>query len=60
MKKKLIITISLIVLLVMAAGVAVAAFGDKGEVMGSSFTVGSADIKLLQDFSICFINGKII
>ncbi|MFC1756121.1 hypothetical protein ACFLZK_01895 [Patescibacteria group bacterium] len=51
MKKKLIITISLIVLLVMVAGVAVAAFGDKGEVLGSSFTVGSADIKLLEDLA---------
>jgi len=51
MKKKVIVTLCLILLLITVAGVAIAAFGDKGEVLGSSFTVGSADIKLLDNLA---------
>ncbi len=51
MKKKIVLTLSLILFLVAVAGVAIAAFGDKGEVLGSSFTVGSADIKLLKNLA---------
>jgi len=51
MNKKLIYMLSLFALLAVATGVAVAAFGDKGEVLGSSFSVGSADIKLLEDLA---------
>jgi hypothetical protein len=36
---------------VLLAGIAVAAFGDKGEILGSSFTVGSADIKFLNSIT---------
>jgi hypothetical protein len=49
--KKLTVTLSLALLLIVAAGVAAAAFGDKGEILGSSFTVGSADIKFLTDLA---------
>ncbi len=38
-------------LVVLASGVTVAAFGDKGDILGSSFSVGSADIKLLKDLA---------
>lgn len=51
MRKRLTITFSLIILLILVAGVAVAAFGDKGEILGSSFSVGSADIKFVEDLS---------
>lgn len=48
MRKKHLITMVLILLLFVAAGVAIAAFGDKGEILGSSFSIGSADIKFLK------------
>lgn len=50
-KKRLSVTLALIALLIAVAGVAVAVFGDKGEILGSSFTVGSADIKFVKDLS---------
>lgn len=36
---------------VLSVGVTYAAFADKGSVLGSSFSVGSADLKLLIDLS---------
>ncbi len=51
MRKRLTITFLLIAALILAAGVAVAAFGDKGEILGSNFSIGSADIKLFKDLS---------
>lgn len=44
-KKGLLIAI----LITVTAGLTYAAFGDKGKVLGSKFSVGSADIKLLLD-----------
>lgn len=49
MKKRLYVTLGLIFLLVLVAGVATAAFGDKGEILGSSFSMGSADIKFVME-----------
>jgi hypothetical protein len=51
MRKKLFVTLSLILTLILVVGVAAAAFGDKGKILGSSFSVGSADIKLLNDLA---------
>lgn len=48
-RKKTLLTAFSILSLVVLTGIAVAAFGDKGEILGSTFTVGSADIKLLKD-----------
>lgn len=42
----------LVLLLCSFAGVAYAAFVDKGQVLGSTFSVGSADLKLLRDLSL--------
>lgn len=44
---KTLIIVSLLV--VATAGLTYAAFGDRGKVLGSKFSVGSADIKLLLD-----------
>ncbi|MFA6981806.1 MAG: hypothetical protein WC243_02170 [Patescibacteria group bacterium] len=51
MKRKLYIFGALILVTLVGVGIAAAAFGDKGKVLGSSFSVGSADIKLLKDVS---------
>jgi len=51
MRKRLTVTFLLIAALTLVAGVAVAAFGDKGEILGSNFSIGSADIKLFKDLS---------
>ncbi len=51
MKKRLYVSLALILLLLVAAGVTAAAFGDKGEILGSSFSIGSADIKFLIDLA---------
>ena len=50
MKKytKIIFVVAFVVL-VISAGITYAAFIDKGKVLGSQFSVGSADIKLLND-----------
>jgi hypothetical protein len=40
-----------LVLILATAGLTYAAFGDRGKVLGSKFSVGSADIKLLLDNS---------
>lgn len=48
--KKIVYTYgALAVLIILVAGVTYAAFSDRGNVLGSTFTVGSADIKLLKD-----------
>lgn len=51
MKKLLIVYLGLLAVLVSVAVIAKAAFEDKGEVKGASFTVGNADIKLLSNLS---------
>ena len=51
MKRKYIIFLGLATLVLTLAGAAVAAFGDRSEILGSSFSVGSADIKLFDDLS---------
>jgi len=38
-----------VLLLILGLGITFAAFQDKGKVLGSKFTVGSSDIKLLSD-----------
>ncbi len=50
MKKRTLLIIIIISLLVLA-GVAYAAFADKAEILGTSVSVGSADIKLLNDLA---------
>ncbi len=49
MKTKLISAIVAAFAILLTAGVAYAAFSDTGKVLGSSFSVGSADLKLLKD-----------
>ncbi len=49
MKKALVIYGLLAVLVLCAAGVAFAAFTDQSKIQGSTFSVGSADIRLLAD-----------
>ena len=51
MKKKLLFLSCSLLLIAGATGFAIAAFGDKAEILGSSFSVGSADIKFLQDLT---------
>jgi hypothetical protein len=50
--KKLILIGSLLTVVGLFAGVTYAAFTDEGSVLGSSFSVGSADLKLLTDVSL--------
>lgn len=59
-KRKTIITVSSILFLVILAGVAVAAFGDKGEILGSSFNIGSADIKFLSSLTGGTLAGNLV
>ncbi|MBP7927549.1 hypothetical protein KAZ57_00155 [Patescibacteria group bacterium] len=49
MKTKLISAIVAATAVLLTAGVTYAAFSDTGKVLGSSFSVGSADLKLLKD-----------
>lgn len=51
MKKTLPLYALIIAGTVALTGIAVAAFGDKGEILGSSFSMGSADIKMLISLS---------
>jgi len=51
-KKKLIRIAAVSFVLALMAGIAFAAFGDKGEILGSTFTVASADIKFLEDLTL--------
>lgn len=46
-----VVIIMAFVMFAMVSGITIAAFGDKGEILGSSFSVGSADIKLLKDLA---------
>ncbi len=48
MKKALYVYGSLVLLLALVVGVTFTAFTDKARVLGSTFSVGSADIKLLE------------
>ena len=48
-RKKLIIYFGLAIAFIGAAGIAYAAFSDRGDVQGTTISVGSADIKLLDD-----------
>jgi len=50
--KRLITLITGIFTVVALIGVAFAAFGDKGEILGSSFSVASTDIKFLEDITL--------
>ena len=59
-KRKTIITFFSILFLIVLAGIAVAAFGDKGEILGSSFTVGSADIKFLESLTGGTLAGNLV
>lgn len=50
-KRGLLIFIPLALLVIATAGAAYAAFTDRGTVAGSSFSVGSGDIKLLENLT---------
>ncbi|MBT6401616.1 hypothetical protein HN803_01820 [candidate division WWE3 bacterium] len=56
-KRKLLIVI---VSLLLLGGVSYAAFGDRVEVLGTSVTVGSADIKLLDDLAGGVSSGNLV
>jgi len=51
MNKKTYILGTLVLLSLVAIGVTYAAFSDKGKVLGSTFSIGSGDIKLLRDIA---------
>ncbi|MBN1162235.1 hypothetical protein JXA34_00650 [Patescibacteria group bacterium] len=51
-KKKTILAGVLFLLLTICVGATYSAFSDKGKILGSSFSVGSADIKLLEDITL--------
>lgn len=48
-KKKILALVGIATLVLSSIGLTSAFFTDKGQVLGSSFSVGSADIKLLND-----------
>jgi hypothetical protein len=48
-RKKLLTFLAGMLTVSVLAGIAYAGFGDKGKVLGSSFSVGNADIKLFMD-----------
>jgi hypothetical protein len=50
-KRKLLVFIVGIVVIIGLIGVAYAGFSDKGKVLGSSFSIGNADIKLLANIT---------
>lgn len=51
MKKSLQIYLSVLVGIMLVAGVCYAAFTDRSKILGSTFTMGSADIKLLDNLA---------
>lgn len=51
LKKAALVYGSLVLMLLLVVGVTFAAFTDKSKILGSSFSVGSADLKLLQDLA---------
>lgn len=51
MRNQLLLYLFTLAVCLSAIGVTYASFGDKGEITGSTFSVGSADIKLLKDLS---------
>lgn len=50
-RKKFYLGSAILLSLVIVAGIVYAAFADKGKILGSNFSVGSSDIKLLVDVS---------
>ncbi len=59
-KKLIYVYASLAALVLVVAGVTYAAFSDKGNVLGSTFSVGSADIKLLNDITQGLGEGNLV
>lgn len=51
MKNRKIIMATILAGTLLITGIAAANFGDRGEILGSQFSVGSADVKLLNDTS---------
>jgi hypothetical protein len=51
LSKSLLTYVGLSILVIGVAGITYASFSDKGKILGSTFTVGSADLKLLIDVS---------
>jgi len=51
-KKRLKLLFSLMLVIALAAGVTYAVFNDRAAILGTSFSVGSADIKLLNDLAL--------
>lgn len=49
MKNKLFVYFGIAVFLIGAVGIAYAAFSDRGDVQGTTISVGSADLKILDD-----------
>lgn len=60
MKKLLYISGILFLLSLVGFGIVSAAFGDKAKILGSSFSVGSADIKLLEDITLGVVSGNLV
>ena len=58
-RNKTYLLMGIITLILTTAGITYAAFGDRGSVLGSTFSVGSADIKLLQDVGLGFEEGNL-
>lgn len=58
-KNKTFLLLGIVTLILTTAGITYAAFGDRGSVLGSTFSVGSADIKLLQDVGLGFEEGNL-
>ena len=59
MKRKIVVIIIAISLLALA-GIAYAAFADKAEILGTSVSVGSADIKLLDNLAGGVESGNLV
>lgn len=51
LRSKLLLILGLLVTTGCVAGVSLAAFTDQGKVLGSTFTVGSADLKMMADLT---------
>jgi hypothetical protein len=52
MNKKFMVITTTIIMLLITAGFVYAAFADRGDILGSKFSIGSADLKLYQDISL--------
>ena len=60
MKKYISLYGSLLFTLLLVVGVSYAAFGDQASILGSTFYVGSADIKLFDDVSLGTENENLV